>query len=205
MPNQLSPNQSPAPKDVELLRVSIADYLARERTASVRHEFYYGEITEMPGGTFEHGNIGVDFLVALAFLLHAIKSDCEVHWPDQKIYIEPGVFYYPDFSVVCGSPQVYFDESLRNPIVIVEVLSESTKKKDRDEKKREYQRIPSLRHYILVEQNTPRIENYEKNAVTGLWRITPTIVKGLDEVLTLSALNVSVPLAEIYRRASFAD
>ena len=187
------------------LSEAIADYLEREKSAEIRHEFYYGEVTEMPGGMFEHGNIGVDFLITLAFLLRSIGSNCELYSPDQKVFIAPGVFYYPDLSATCESPQIDFEEALRNPTLVVEVLSESTRTKDKTQKKNEYQKLTSLQHYVLVEQNTPRIENYVRNAATGLWQVAPMVIEGLDAELPLAALNVSVPLAAIYRRASFVD
>ncbi len=190
----------PTPKAIDLL-ASIADYLARERTSDVRHEFYLGEITEMPGGTFEHGLIATYFAAALVYLLRG--TDCRVVNSDVKIFIEPGIFYYPDACVVQGRPQIDFKEAIRNPIVVIEVLSESTEAKDRDQKMRHYQRIYSLQHYILVEQNAPRIEQYEKDATTGAWKTAPVVVEGLDANLYLSALNISVPLADIYQFATF--
>ena len=200
---------APLPKSLDTLDIdlqgAIDDYLKREKTADVRHEFYYGEITEMPGGTYEHGAIEIDFLITLAFLLRAVQSLCELHGSDQSIFIDPGVFYYPDLSVTCDPPQIDFENALRNPVLVVEVLSKSTETRDRGEKKREYQRIASLQHYVLLEQNAPRIEHYERDAVSGLWPENPAIMEGINADLPLLALGVSVPLADIYRRASFDD
>ena len=191
------------PKEIGATDLSdaITDYLKCERTAKVRHEFYYGGTTQMPGGTYEHGLIATNFAASLVYLLR--NDDCAVIVSDIKVFVEPGVFYYPDVSVACGKPQIDFEESLQNPVVLIEVLSKSTQKKDRGEKKREYQRIVSLQHYVLVEQNAPRIEHYDRDA-SGNWPENPAITEGVNAALFLSALGVSVPLADIYRRILFA-
>ena len=84
-------------------------------------------------------------------LLAEAESECRVAGSDLKVYIAPRKGYYPDITIVCGSPQVDFEEVLRNPFAIVEVLSESTAAFDRGEKFQDYRMIDSLRHYIIVE------------------------------------------------------
>ena len=195
----------PAPLPKELgpvdLQAAIDDYMEREKAAEIRHEFYYGVVTEMPGGTADHSLFAVNFAAVLHALLRG--KNCRIFSSDLRVFIAPGAFYYPDVSIVRGEPEIDYENTLRNPVVLVEVLSKSTQKKDRTEKKNEYQRIETLQHYVMMEQNAPRIEHYERDA-SGNWPENPTVVEGLSSHLSLSALGVTVPLADIYEYASFA-
>ena len=101
----------------------------------------------------------------------------------------------PDLIVRCG-PMVPGAMSLNDPTVLVEVLSDGSVGRDRIEKWRLYQKLPSLQHYVLVERDKPVIEVFDR---AGEAWFTESMIEGLEATLTLSALDISIPLAEIYR------
>lgn len=124
------------------------EYLQREREAITKSEYIAGEIFAMAGGTHEHNMILGDTYRALGNRLEFRGGQCDTHTSEQKVRIDnAGPFFYPDASVVCGPPIFDSDDCLRNPALIVEVLSSSTAAYDRGEKFRHYRRLSSLRHY----------------------------------------------------------
>ena len=133
--------------------ISVEDYLEGELTAEVRHEYIAGEVYAMVGGRLTHNRIALNTAVSLSNQLRGNR--CQPCGSDTKIKVERDTgtyFYYPDASVVCESnpgSSVYQDK----PVVIVEVLSESTRRFDLGEKKDAYLTIPSLALYILLEQD----------------------------------------------------
>lgn len=113
-----------------------------------------------------------------------------------------GFFSYPDITIVCGAEQ-YHDtrrDVLLNPIALVEVLSPSSAVFDRGEKFRLYQELDSLRDYLLISQDTPRIEHHARQE-NGAWAWT--IATGLNAEITLSAIPVTLSLAGVYARIVF--
>lgn len=145
------------------------EYLAFERASETKHEFVAGEIFAMAGGNARHS--------ALAFriggaLYNALPAGCTAFQSDMRLRVlATGRATYPDVSMVCG--QVEFDPAdprqttITNPTLIVEVLSPTTEEVDRGDKWRDYQRIASLREYVLVSQE-PRIEVYRRRS-SGDW------------------------------------
>jgi len=109
-----------------------------------------------------------------------------------------GPFFYPDVRVVCGPPQFDTGDCLRNPVIVVEVLSESTSAYDRGAKFFHYRRLSSLLHYVLIEQNALLVEHYARQP-NGLWTLVGEHTSR-DHVLALDPPGVTIPLADIYRR-----
>lgn len=181
---------------------TVADWVAFERTTQKKHELHNGEYVEMSGGTFEHSVIAMEMARLIGNLLAEANSECRVAGSDLKVYIAPRKGYYPDITIVCGDPQIDFEEVLRNPFVIVEVLSESTAGFDRGEKFQDYRTIDSLCHFIMVEQNRPCVEHYERTD-SGSWtlRSNTSLVESLS--LTLTDTAIAVPLDRIYRGITF--
>jgi Uma2 family endonuclease len=176
------------------------EYLARERDAPSKSEYIAGEIFAMAGGSPEHTAITSDTHVALANGLRG--GPCEVYNSDLKVRIsDAGPFFYPDLTVICGDPQFDFDDCLRNPTVIIEVASQSTALYDRSDKFSHYRRFPSLRDYVLIEQNRVWVEHWARGE-NGLWTLVGEHTEVTDR-LNLTTLHVTVPLAEIYRRVTF--
>jgi Uma2 family endonuclease len=178
-----------------------AEYLRRERAASFRSEFHRGEMFAMAGASFKHTMAKDNFARAIGNRLaggtcRALTSDMRVKIP------RTGLFTYPDIVAYCGQPELLDAEldTLLNPVLIVEVLSESTAAYDRGKKFEHYQAIPTLAEYVLVAQDRPWCEVFLRQP-GGSWRYTP--VEGLGAVLALDSVGVQVPLAEIYSGVDF--
>ncbi len=188
---------STAPK----LYYSPAEYLARERKALTKSEYYAGEIFAMAGGTPEHSLIAANLTGELRNVLKG--GACNVFTSDLRVKVEAtGLYTYPDVSVVCGERQYDDDrrDTLTNPTVLVEVLSPTTASYDRLSKSRHYRAIESLQELLLVAQDMPSIERCFR-ATDGSWSIAD--VYGLDQQLELTSLGVSIPMAEVYRGVTF--
>lgn len=182
--------------------LSPEEYLEGERFAEVKHEYIAGEAYAMAGGTPEHTTLSTDALLALGSHLGAVGGSCDVYNSDIKVRVEDaGPFFYPDVTVTCGDPTFDADGCLRDPLLIVEVLSESTGRFDRGEKFFHYRRIASLRHYVLIEQDRMLVEHYERQD-NGLWTLVGEHTEP-DHRLSLPALGADIPLSEIYRRVRF--
>ena len=177
------------------------EYLALEEMAEQKSEYVNGEIIPMPGGTDYHGalamNLGSAFIVALR------GRGCLIMSSDVKIRAASQM-YYPDLSITCGPREHYGDNRtvITNPILVAEVLSPSTEGKDRGEKFRNYLTIDSLAVYLLVSQDSPRVEQFSRGEA-GHWDYT--LVTGLEGVLDIPALSVSLKLADIYDQIDFTD
>lgn len=148
---------------------TFADYLVLERDSEIKHEFDGGEILAMAGGTARHSALAVNIASALS---STRPPGCTVFQSDMRVRIRStGRATYPDVSMVCGpieyDPEDAARTTITNPVLIVEVLSVTTEKGDRGNKWLHYQRIPSLREYLLVSQD-PRIEIYRRTPA-GTW------------------------------------
>jgi Uma2 family endonuclease len=148
--------------------VSPEEYLAFERSSEMRHEYADGEIFAMSGGTAEHSLVAGNVIRELG---NAVGDrGCRVFTSDMRIKIAARSHYvYPDASVVCERP-VFEDEkrdTLLNPLLVIEVLSESSEAYDRGDKFRQYQTIPSVREYVLLSQTEPWIEVFTRQADGG--------------------------------------
>jgi len=151
--------------------MTYAEYLAFEEKAVDKHEFLNGEVFAMGGGTIEHAAL-------IASVTHALMGalqgrPCRVYSSELRIRIRAtGLTTYPDVSVVCGKAEVDADDphAIVNPILVVEVLSDSTEAYDRGEKAAHYRHLPSLREYVLLSQHRPRIEVWRKNEA-GRWEL----------------------------------
>jgi Uma2 family endonuclease len=145
-------------------KMSYREYVAAEVEADRRHEFLNGEVFAMAGGTPEHGALAAAMIGELGAELRG--KPCRVYSSDVRVRIEAtGFTTYPDVSVVCG--QLETDavdrDAIVNPVLVIEVLSESTEAYDRGAKAAHYRRIPSLREYVLLTQSEPLVEVYRRN------------------------------------------
>lgn len=169
-------------------------YLALEVESEIKHEYHDGMITAMAGGTIEHGIISSNFMRALPEL-----KECAIFPSDVKIHISASNrTFYPDASIVCGS----FEKSEKdknaiiNPILILEVLSESTAAFDRGEKFAHYRQIPSLKEYILIGQTVAVVDTYYRTE-NGTWEIQT--ISGLTEKVLLKSIDCEISMEDIYR------
>jgi Uma2 family endonuclease len=179
---------------------TLADYLAVEEMSAVRHEYFDGNIFAMAGGTPEHAALAAAIVILLGRMLGA---ECRPYSADLRIRVqETGLATYADASVICG--EVMRDPisptHVTNPSLVVEVLSTSTEAYDRGEKREHYQRIPSLRAYVLIAQDRKRIEAYAR--VDGeRWEQT---AYGPGERAEIPAMGLSLAVDELYRLAGLA-
>jgi Uma2 family endonuclease len=182
-------------------RLSAQEYLARERAATYRSEFFDGETFAMAGGSPQHSLIKVNVTGELRALLKGAR--CTAYDSDLRVLVSrTGLYTYPDASVICG-PLEFDDErhdTVLNPTVVVEVLSESTEAYDRGKKFGHYRQIPMLREYVLVSQEEPRIERFLRND-DGTWTLTEAT--GLEATLRLPSLGIEIALREVYDKVEF--
>ncbi len=185
-------------------RYTVADWEAFETGKLHRYQLREGRFMEMPGGTYEHSVIIGDFGYALTTAVRAVG--CETLPSDHRIYIANQHGLYADICVLCGKPEINRVASmLMNPVLIVEVLSQSTAADDRGDKFARYRTRPTLKHYVLVEQHKPSVEHFERGD-NGIWSLIAEhhdIAETL--ILTLNGGTVAVLLADIYRRVEFAE
>ena len=176
--------------------LTLEEYLAIEQYANIKHEYIDGAVYAMAGGSGRHGLIAARLIRLTG--LHGRKG-CEAFTSDLKVYIEQlNIAYYPDVSIVCGRPR-YHDEGsllLVNPVAIFEVLSPSTARLDRGSKAQHYQLIPSLKDYLIVSPDEPRIEHYERDPDGGLW--SRKEVEWMDGETFMSSCDCRLSLAELY-------
>ena len=185
---------------VPIRRVSPAAYLALERRAVRKSEFYDGEIRAMPGESRAHNLTVVNLVAELS--QHLKDKPCEVYPNEMRTRIPNGPYVYPDVAVVCSEPQ-FEDEgldTLTNPLVVIEVLSDSTADFCRGTKFRYYRQIESLREYIVVDQAEALVERYSRGPGDG-WRLQES--KGLSGVLEVESLGCRLALADIYAKVTF--
>ena len=182
---------------------TVEEYLALEEVSEVKQEFAEGEIFVRAGANYRHSITTVNIVAELHNATK--KRDCQTFDSDMKVWIEKAdAFLYPDASVVCGDPE-FLDEkktALKNPVLVVEVLSASTEAYDRGEKFQKYMNLPSLQEYVIISQHSPRVEVFRKD--DGEWRSFRHFF-GLDAIAELKSIGVSIPLAEIYYQVQFPN
>jgi Uma2 family endonuclease len=182
-------------------RLTAQEYLALERKAQFKSEYFNGEVWAMAGVSREHslivGNVGRE-------IGNQFKGRrCEVHTSDLRVQVsETGLYTYPDLVAVCGEPEFEDEEldTLLNPTVVIEVLSESTEAYDRGAKFAHYRQLATLQEYVLIAQDRCLVEHYMRQE-DGSW-----VLRAYDDpqaVLELLAIGCVLPLAEIYGRVEF--
>jgi Uma2 family endonuclease len=177
-------------------RYSVEEYLEIERAAEFKSEYIDGYIVAMSGASEPHNLIVTNVVSELRGQLKA--RDCRVYSSDMRIDVrEQGLFAYPDVVVVCGDPELSDSklDNLRNPVVIIEVLSKSTESYDRGVKFMKYRRIESLQEYLLVSQDTPLVERYVRQP-NDHWLMSEAL--GLEAVVHMSSIDCDLKLVEAY-------
>lgn len=183
-----------------LHRYTYADYVALELESTTKHEFLDGEIYAMAGGSEEHSALAAEVLRVLG---NAVASrPCRVHTSDLRIYVESvGLATFPDGAVICG-PLAQHGPSPRatatNPVVLLEVTSDSSEEYDTGEKWKHYATIPSLRDYVVVSHRERRITVHSRGE-DGQWSTRAAITGGGVRVRSVEA---ELRVDEIYRASS---
>lgn len=178
------------------------EYLAFEREAEYKNEYFDGEIFAMVGASRKHNLITINIASSLHTQLR--KRPCEVYSSDMRIRIpNASIYTYADLTVACGEPK--FEDAqvdtLLNPDLIVEVLSKSTASYDRRQKFAFHRTIESLTDYILVSQDSFHVEHYVKQA-DDRWLLAD--FRSLEDVLQLDSVQCSLALGEIYDKVALS-
>lgn len=175
---------------------SYAEYLVLEATGDARHEWFDGVVYAMAGGTLDHSALCASIITALSVALTA--KPCRVFTSDARVRVKTtGLATYPDASVACGRAERDPDDAhaLVNPVVLVEVLSESTEDWDRGGKFAHYRRIPSLRDYLIVAQGDALIEHHSRND-DGSWTMRELRA---GDVVSLTGVAATIAVDDVYR------
>jgi Uma2 family endonuclease len=181
---------------------TVEEYLAMEAVSDHKHEFLNGEIFDMAGASLNHNRLVASIIGILHRQLN--KTSCEVLPSDMRLKVKPtGLYSYPDVTVVCGDVQLdrQDNRNFLNPTVIVEVLSPSTEAYDRGLKFQNYRTLESLQEYLLISQDSARIEHYVRQGEQWLF----TDATRLDQTITLSSINCTLLLSEVYEKVSFDE
>lgn len=182
---------------------TFAQYLAYEERSIVKNEFYNGLIIPMSGAKFNHNLIASNVMRCIGNQVENLETDYLVLNSDQKVYIEAeNIALYPDSLVICGQPTFWNgrEDLITNPIVIVEVLSKSTRKYDLTDKFLLYQNLPSFKEYITIEPYKVKVCSwYHQDSET--WKTN--LVTDLTQSVTIRSLGITLPIAAIYRNILF--
>lgn len=173
------------------------EYLERERVSIIKHEYYAGEIFAMSGASESHNLIASNINASLYNQTRG--RGCRIYPSDMRIkVVRTGLYTYPDITIVCGKPEfvdVTKRDTLVNPTIIIEILSPSTERYDRGVKFQNYRTIETLKEYILVAQNTYRIERYVRFEAQT-WILTEAV--GIESSITLDSIQCILALADTY-------
>lgn len=177
----------------EPVLMSWDEYLVFEECNPYRHEYVNGAVYAMSGASLAHNRIARELVVA--FSSHLRGGPCEPFFLEAKLEIRAGndqIMYYPDVMVSCR-PEDRTGQSIRNPKLVVEILSKSTQHIDRREKAMTYQRVESIEEYGLIAQDQPRVIVHRR--AQG-WR--PMLSSGIDAQVDFRSIGLQLPLAQIY-------
>ncbi|HJQ25311.1 MAG TPA: Uma2 family endonuclease [Blastocatellia bacterium] len=180
---------------------TLEEYFALEHASDARYEYWDGDILCMSGGSQRYYTIGEGFLLRLARLMEgqngrAFSGAVPIQTPSLPPY------RYPDGSVVCGKPtftRISGIDALTNPVIVIEVLSPGTERLDKEAKRHAYQKLASLKEYLIVAQDAPHIIQYRRQGR----RWVRQDYGDLKATLELTSINRQVLLADIYAGITF--
>ena len=174
-------------------QMSPTEYLVWEEQQEGKYEYVDGVITAMTGGTVPHNDLALNLF--LEIYPEFSKKGCKVNVADVKLNITETKYYYPDIMATCHPEDLTAIDAMRNPILLVEVLSATTSDKDRGEKKNKYFKIPSLQEYILIDSEQIAVEHYIKGE--GRMWLYSLLEEG--DILSLKSINLDIPIEKIYK------
>lgn len=184
-------------------KYSVEEYLEMENASEEKHEYYQGDIFAMAGNKSQH-NIVTGYL--FAGLWNKLQGNpCRPFNSETRIHVEKNtLFTYPDISVFCGELFSLNNDDFNflNPTLIIEVLSDSTRNYDRNNKFKLYRDIRTLKEYVLVEPESVYIEAFHINE-HGFWELRE--YNDIDQTMIFQSINTSLPLAEIYKRTNILN
>lgn len=177
------------------------EYLELETASEIRHEYLNGEIIPMTGGSANHNRIAGNLYAALNFALS--DQDYEAFFTDVRLWIPTKkLFTYPDVMIVAGSIEFLENrtDTIVNPRVIIEVLSDSTKNYDRGEKFEFYRTLESFQEYVLIDQYKVHVEHFSKTS-NKQWSFTE--LDEMSSTLALASVPFQIELSAVYRKVVF--
>ena len=177
-------------------RWSVADYLAFEEHANERHEFIDGVIYAMVGGSDRHNLVTGNLF---ATLHNHLPDHCQAFEHGMKLRVgidHAECFYYPDVMVSCSEADRARHWRER-PLLIAEVLSDSTERNDRAEKFTAYKSIPELQEFVLIAQDVPQVEVFRRR---NAWQLETYF---MPDIITLESVALTLPVTQLYRRVTF--
>lgn len=186
-----------------LAKITPEEYLQVERQSETKHEYFGGEIFAMAGASRKHCKLSANLMRIIGNTLHQTK--CNVYANDFRVKVkETGLYTYPDVIITCGKEilEDQVKDTLLNPLIIIEILSPSTESYDRGKKFSHYRQIESLQNYVLVSQDEPHIELFERQ-INHQWILSEKV--GLENSIEIPAINYLLPLVEVYDKIDFND
>ena len=181
----------------EQLKISVTDYLEGELISEIKHEYVNGDVYSMAGAKRAHNIVSMNLSTALHN--HLRGTPCRVFASDMKVAIQTATedyFYYPDLHVSCENTKSEHFNS--QPKLIIEVLSDSTERKDRAEKFHNYRKIESLQDYVLIAQDCQRVEIYSRSKAWDLALFTEE-----TQAFCFQSVALELTLADIYQDVEF--
>ena len=175
------------------------EYLQLEAASDIKHEYIDGEIYAMAGATDTHVTIALNMAILLRG--HLQGSDCRVYISDMKVKIETkNRFFYPDVMVTCDTQDRENSTYKQFPRLIIEVLSDSTEAFDRGDKFADYQLLPSLQEYVLINTRKARIECFRRTD-EGLWLLQFYELE--DSQFALTSVDFTGQISDVYEQVDF--
>ena len=181
---------------------TLEEYLELERSTREKHEFFRGEIFDMGGASAVHNLIVANVIGEMRQYFR--RKPCQVYPSDLRVKVSPtGLYTYPDVVVVCGQPQFEQPgETLLNPTLLVEVLSESSEAYDRGKKSEQYRTLLSLTDYLLIAQDRVLVEHYSRQPEER-WLLHAA--NRLEDTMAIASLGCELPLSEIYAKVELPE
>ena len=179
---------------------SPTEYLALEEKASAKSEYFRGQLYQMAGGSARHNQICSNVNAALNLAL--FDQPCITYTSDMRILVKDnGLYTYADGSVVCGEAEFAEkrDDTITNPLILVEVLSKSTRNYDRADKFELYREITSLQVYLIVDQLRVYVE-YHHKLEDGSWKLET--FTDPSQNIEIAPLNIEISVARLYHKVS---
>ncbi|MEZ4776281.1 MAG: Uma2 family endonuclease [Bacteroidia bacterium] len=174
-------------------------YIQLEQESELRYEYYDGEIVCLAGASNRHSDLCTNLTLQIA--PSARKKGCKARFQETKVFRPDGKkYFYPDGVVTCQPLDLQAQNGVRNPVIVIEVLSDSTVARDLGIKLREYLNLTSLRHYLIVEQTECAIHHYRRLS-EGNWEVV--FYENMDQYIDLPELETRIAVSAIYEGITF--
>ncbi|NMF59512.1 Uma2 family endonuclease [Pseudanabaena yagii] len=187
--------------------LSASEYLEWESEQELKYEYENGKIIAMTGGTVPHSQIAANFAALL--IPHLRGKGCKVAISDAKVLTKSGKYYYPDLVVTCDERDRFAHDFLQYPCLIAEVLSPATEARDRGIKQQNYMLLDTLKTYILITPERPRIEIYQRRDDLA-WEYISIAIDSIDfatndPLIHIASLDLKFPLSILYENIDFNE